>query len=108
MNYENYAERIKPLYDFDTYKKPKADSKNLVRISVKRGEMTTYTIKKKISQLNDKRFYFPSGIISLPFRHKYLEEIDDYKNEKGQRTEKYFSKEKTRLLELENNCLKEN
>ena len=109
MNYENYAERIKPLYDFDTYKKSKADSKNLVRISVKKGEVTTYTKKKnKFSQLNDKRFYFPSGIISLPFGHKYVEEIDDYKNEKGQRTEKYFSKEKTRLLELENNCLKEN
>ena len=109
MNYKNYPERIKPLYDFDTYKKPKADSKNLVRIPVKKGEMTTYKIKKNFfSQLNDKRSYFPSGIISLPFGHKYLEEIDDYKNEKGQRTEKYFSKEKTRLLELENNCLKEN
>ena len=45
MNYKNYPERIKPLYDFDTYKKPKADSKNLVRITVKKGEMTTYTIK---------------------------------------------------------------
>ena len=33
MNYENFAERIKPLYDFNTYKKPKA---NLVRISVKK------------------------------------------------------------------------
>ena len=48
MNYENYAERIKPVYKFYTYKKPKADS-NLVRISVKQGEMTTYTIKKKIT-----------------------------------------------------------
>ena len=28
MNYENCAERIKPLYDFDTYKKLKADSQN--------------------------------------------------------------------------------
>ena len=63
-------------------------------------------LKKKFSQLNDKRSYFPSEIISLPFGHKYLEEIDNYKNEKGQRIEKYFWKEKTRLLELENNCLK--
>ena len=47
MNYKNYPERIKPLYDFDTYKKPKADSKNLVRIPVKKDEMATYTIKKK-------------------------------------------------------------
>ena len=47
MNFENYAERIKPLYDFQSYKKPKVDNKNIVRISVKKGEMTTHTIKKK-------------------------------------------------------------
>ena len=70
MDFENYAERIKPLYDFQSYKKPKVDNKNIVRISVKKGEMTTHTIKKnKFSQLNDKRFYFPNGIVSLPFRH---------------------------------------
>ena len=41
-------------------------------------------IKKKIfSQLNDKRFYFPNGIISLPFGHLHLKKIDEYKNEKG-------------------------
>ena len=94
MNYENYAERIKPLYDFDTYKKPKADSKNLVRISVKRGEMTTYTIKKKFSQLNDKRFYFPSGIISLPFGHKYLEESIIIKTKKDRESKSIFGKKK--------------
>ena len=32
--------------------------------------------------------------------------MNNYKNKKGQRIEKYFWKEKTRLLELENNCLK--
>ena len=36
MDFENYAERIKPLYDFQSYKKPKADNKNIVRISVKK------------------------------------------------------------------------
>ena len=44
MDYENYAERIKPLIDFETYKKPKADIKDIVRISVKKGEMTTHKI----------------------------------------------------------------
>ena len=38
MEYENYAERIKPLYDFKTYKKPKVDAKNMVRISVKKDK----------------------------------------------------------------------
>ena len=53
--------------------------------------MTTHTVKKnKFSQLNNKRFYFPNGIISLPFGHIYLNEIDEYKKEKGQRIEKYF------------------
>ena len=36
MEYENYAERIKPLFNFNTYKKPKADVKDVVRISVKK------------------------------------------------------------------------
>ena len=106
MEYENYAERIKPLYDFESYRKPKADSKNVVRISVKKGEMTTHMIKKnKFLQLNDKRFYFPNGIISLPFGHLNLKEIDECKNEKGQRIEKYFWNEKENLLKLEKSSL---
>ena len=34
MDYENFAERIKPLFHFDSYIKPKADTKSVVRISV--------------------------------------------------------------------------
>ena len=61
MDFKNYAERIKPLYNFESFKKPKKDSKSVIRISVKRGEMTTHKIvKSKFSQLNDKRFYFPN------------------------------------------------
>ena len=36
MEYDSYTERIKPLFDFDSYKKPKADSKEAVCISVKK------------------------------------------------------------------------
>ena len=83
MDYENYAKRIKPLIDFKTYKKPKADIKD-VRISVKKGEMTTYKIKKsKFSQLNEKRFYSPNAIVSLPFGHVALNEIGEYEKKKG-------------------------
>ena len=77
MEYQNYAERIKPLIDFKTYKKPKPDIKSIARNSVKKGEMTTYLSRKnKFSQLNDKRFYFPNAIISLPFGHLTLSKID--------------------------------
>ena len=106
MDYENYAERIKSLFDFDTYKKSKLDTKEVVRISVKKGEMTTQKITKtKFSQLNDNRFYFANGIVSLPFGYLSLKEIDEYKKSKGQRIEKYFWSEKEKLLELEKKAL---
>ena len=82
-------EKVLGLYevvDFKTYKKPKVDKKKFMRISVKKGEITTHMIRKsKFSQLNDKRFYFPNTTISLPFGHLTLCEIDEYKKNKGQR-----------------------
>ena len=107
MDYKNYSERIEPLVNFETYKKPKAGIKDIVRISVKKGEMTTHQIKKsKFSQLNDKLFYFPNAIVSLPFAYDSLQEIDEYKKNKCRRTEKYFWTEKEKLLELEKRALK--
>ena len=71
--------------------------------------MTAYLIRKnKFSQLNDKRFYFPNAITSLPFGHITLKEIDEYKKHKGREIEKYFWKEKEKLLELEKEALKTN
>ena len=55
-------------------------------------------VKTKFSQLNDKRFYFPDGIVSLPFGHKNLKEIDEFKQEKGQKIEKHFYEEKKSYL----------
>ena len=72
IDYENYAERIKPLFE--------PDMKDVVRISVKKGKMTAYKIRKtKFSQLNDKIIYFPNGIVSLPFGHLSLKEVDEHK-----------------------------
>ena len=61
-----------------------------------------HSIKKnKFSQLNEKRFYLPNAIVSVPFGHFSLAEIDKYKKDKGQRIEKYFWTDKEKLLELE-------
>ena len=41
------------------------------------GEMVRTTVtKRSFSQLNDKRFYFPDGVVSLPFNHPFLVETD--------------------------------
>lgn len=61
--------------------------------SGKNGKKITI-VKTKFSQLNDKRFYFLDGIVSLSFGHKNLKQKDDFKREKGQKIEKYFWKEK--------------
>ena len=107
MDFEDFAERIKPLFDFDTYVKPKKDTKPVVRVSAKKGEMTTHKIiKSKFSQLNDKRFYFPNAVVSLPFGHYAFKELDKFKKDKGQKIENYFPKEKERWLELEKEALK--
>ena len=36
-------------------------------------------LKPKFKQLNDKRFYFSDGIVSLPFSHPYLKCLTEYK-----------------------------
>ena len=57
--------------------------------------MTTYRItKSKFSQLNDKRFYFPNAIISLPFAHQVLNEIDKYRKKPRAKNRKIFFKGK--------------
>ena len=71
MDYENYAARIKPLDDFETYEKPKSDYKEVVRFALKKGDMVTTKITKtRFSQLNDKRFYFPNvfflNLLAIP------------------------------------------
>ena len=91
MEFSNYANRIKSLVNFDTFEKPPAEQKEVSCFTVKQGEMVQTTVQKtKSSQLNDKRFYFPDWILSLPYGHKALEEKDEFKKQKGQKIEKYF------------------
>ena len=35
--------------------------------------------KSKFARINDKRYYFLDGVVSLPFCHPYLSEIVVYK-----------------------------
>ena len=66
--YRNYTNRVKPLKHFDTFEKPPNKYKEVGRFSVKNGDtIKTAVTKTKFSQLNDKIFYFPNGILSLPY-----------------------------------------
>ena len=89
MEFSNYGNRIKSLVNFDTFEKPPAEYKDVARLTVKQGGMVKTVVNKtKFSQLNDKRFYFPDGILLLPYGHQSLSEIDNFKRQKGQKIDK--------------------
>ena len=63
-------------------------------------------MKTKFSQLNDNKFYFSNGVLSLPIDQQNLRELDDFKREKEQKIEKYFCEGKEELLKMEKKLLK--
>ena len=80
MEFSKYANRIKSLVNFDTFEKPPAEYKEISRFTVKQGEMVkTNVTKTKFSKLNEKRFYFPDGVLSLLYGHVALKKIDEFK-----------------------------
>ena len=82
MEYQNYANSIKSLTNFDTFQNMPSEYKEVDRFVVKKGDMVKTTVTKtKFSQLNDKRFYFLGSILSLPHGNPSLEEISNIKSE---------------------------
>ena len=79
MDFQRYADRIKDLrldLKTDTVQEKVIQK----RLQVKNTEMImTSSNKVKFAQLNDKRYYFSDGIVSLPFGHPLLEKVREYK-----------------------------
>ena len=107
MLFENYANQIKRLrYDLDI-------SPSVQRIKQKRSEvrntnmkMTTVN-KVKFARLNDKRYYFSDGIVSLPFGHILLGKVRQYKKQLT-KIHKQIDNEKDAILQLENEAVMQN
>lgn len=84
--------------NFDTFQPTPVDTKKVSRLTAASGEMIKKTVtKSKFSQLNDKEFYFPDGVVSLLFYHPDLKDIDVFKQKKGHKIEKYFWDKKNLL-----------
>ena len=95
LGFENFSQIIKSLVNFDTFEKPPCDTKKVSRLTVLAGEMVkTSAIKTKFSQLNDERFYFPDGIVSLPFHHPVLAEINEFKQKRAKELKIFLEREK--------------
>ena len=93
MNFEAYANRLMSLNDF-TSKKVKKIQQN--RFQTKNTEMRMQSIRKsQFSGLNDKRFYFYDGIVSMPFGHPLLEKL---RKEEKKETYSFAHKGKERRI----------
>ena len=52
------------------------------RLEVQNTNMKMKTVAKvKFARLNDKRYYFSDGIVSLPFGHPLLNKVREYKKQ---------------------------
>ena len=107
MMFENYANRIKRLrYDLNT--STSAESIKQKRFEIRNTEMKMTTVNKvKFARLNDKRYYFSDGIVSLPFGHILLEKARQYKKQLTKIHEQ-IDKEKNNILQLENDAVTQN
>ena len=61
--------------------------------------------KNKFSVLNDKRFYFPDGVVSSPFYHPVVAETDNFKQKRGKKS-KNISGRKKELFKMEKKSLR--
>ena len=67
MNFQSYAERIRTLQETDDEHAQKKKKKVQKRLQVNNTEMKMTSVNKvQFASLNNKRYYFSDGIISLP------------------------------------------
>ena len=78
------------------------------RLQVKNTNMTMTTANKvKFASLNDKRYYFSDGIVSLPFGHPSLNSVRQYKKSLP-KIHTVIAKEKNEILKYENVAVNDN
>ena len=107
MCFESYAMCINSLReDVDC----KRDEKKIrqKRLQVKNTNMTMTSVNKvQFASLNDKRYYFSDGIVSLPFGHPPLNQVREYKKSLS-KIHTVILKEKNMILHYENKAVNNN
>ena len=83
MDIVSYARRINSVSNIQKFGETKDEYSKQYRLAVKNNEMSLEEVNKcKFPKINDKRYYFEDGIVSLPFSHPYLLDIVKYKRDK--------------------------
>ena len=106
MTFESYAMGINMLRDIDCKREEKKITQK--RLQIKNTNMTMTSVNKvQFASLNNKRYYFSDGIVSLPFGHPSLNEVRDYKKSLS-KIHTVIANEKDKILLLENEVVNDN
>ena len=62
--------------------------------------------KSKFEQINDKRYYFSYGIVSLPFSNPFLKELSILKEKKNTKLMRFYNRKNTNFFKWKNFQLK--
>ena len=110
MEFENYTRRINSVKDIETFGQNLPEKQKQNRFEIKQNEMVLEEIEKsKFVQINDKRYYFSDGIVSLPFSHALLHESNQFKKKKKKSENWALStKGKHKLLQMEKFAVENN
>ena len=110
MDFNSYCSKLCDIIDyFETFYK----KKNTKKITQKRFQVINDTMRMKsvekiqFGQLNDKRFYFPNGILSLPYGHFQMEEIRKHRS-KEKAIHKVVKDKKLEYIKEENEIINKN
>ena len=100
MNLESYVERIKVLREIDSERVEKKIVQKRLQVKNTQMKMTSIT-KVQFASLNNKRYYFLDGILSLAIGHPLLADSHELKKSYP-KIHTIIEKEKDKLLRLEN------
>ena len=108
MDFDFYSNRLSELTEYSNeflYNPNKVEQIEQKRFEVKNESMQMRSVSKvQIGQLNDKRFYFSNGTISLPYVHPYLQKLRKEKH-KYQDIHKAIQTKKDGFLKKESKVL---
>ena len=107
-SFESYARHIKRLrHDLDQQQDA---PERLIqkRLQVENTNMKMKTIRKyKFASINDKRYYFSDGIVSLPFGHPFLDKVRTFKKQLT-KIHTQIEQNKDTILKYENEAVMQN
>ena len=107
MDFDSYSARLSDLTEYyGGFLKPDPQKVEQKRFQVINESMQMKSVSKvQFGQLNDKRFYFCDGIVSLPYGHPLLENLRKEKH-KYRNIHSVIQSKKNKVLKEESEIIK--